>query len=184
MKKPMTVTVICIRIFTIYLASLLFSCENINTGPGGPPLPDEKPLPQPVSASVTISLNGKTLVSYECRSPNAVIDTDRLMIELNSTDTRHAFMGYVGNNHSGNYPLSENQQQGKATISIYSAPGRPADSIPAHLTPTAGALQLSALNGKTCSGTFSGTLKDVKGRNYAINGQFTNIPVRAIGEGK
>lgn len=184
MKKPKTVTVIYKRLFTHCLICLIFSCGNIHTGPEAAPTITENPVPQPVSATVTISLNGRTLVNYECRSPTAMIDTDKLMIELNSPDARYAFMGYVGNSRSGDYKLSENQQQGKATISIYSNFNRPADSLPLHLTPTAGGLHLSMLNGKTCSGTFSGTLKDVKGRSYAIIGQFTNIPVRAIGGGK
>ena len=171
------------RIFIVFAFCMAASCGNVNTGAGATPLRPETAEPQPVSASVLISSEGKTLVNYECRNPNAVLDADILLIELNSTDARFSLLGNIGSTRSGDYPMTENQQKGKASITLYCNDSA-GSSFPPGLTPADGILQLKAMNGKTCSGAFSGTVKDLKGRSYTIAGQFSNIPVREIGQGK
>lgn len=132
------------------------------------------------TATIEIIRDGRTIASYESRLPYAVIDTDILMIEMNSPDSKYSFMGYIGSNRSGQYALSEEQRPGRATINIYND----GPDMPPNLTPTEGRITLTGMNGKSCSGSFSGSLKDQNGRAYTIKGTFSNIPVRNIEAGK
>ncbi|MBO9631785.1 MAG: hypothetical protein J7578_01610 [Chitinophagaceae bacterium] len=132
------------------------------------------------SATVEISRDGKTIARYESRLPDAVVDTDILMIEMNSPDAKYSFMGYIGSTRSGQYELNGEQQPGRATIHLY----HDGPDMPPSLTPTEGKFSLTGMNGKSCSGSFSGSLKDPKGKAYTIRGTFSNIPVRNIEAGK
>ena len=142
-----------------------------------------KSAPAPVdsaTASITIIRDGNRIASYESRSANAVLDSDVLMIEMNSPDSKFSMMGYIGGSRSGKYLLDQRQQRGKARISIY----HDGNGIPASLTPTEGQFSLIAMNGKTCSGSFSGALKDQQGNTYTIRGYFSKVVVRNIQAGK
>ncbi|WP_127130190.1 hypothetical protein [Pseudoflavitalea rhizosphaerae] len=142
-----------------------------------------KPAPAPVdsaTASISITLDGNRIAAYESHNANAVLDSDVLMIEMNSPDSKYSLMGYVGGSRSGKYVLAQRQQRGKASISIY----HDGNGIPASLTPTEGQFSLIAMNGKSCSGNFSGSLKDQEGKTYTIRGYFSRVAVRNIQAGK
>lgn len=131
-------------------------------------------------ASITVTCNGTTIASYESRNPDAVLDNDRLLIEMNSADTKFSCMGYIGNTRSGEYALAGTRQHGKATIHFYNE----SDDMPASLTPTAGQFTITSMNGKSCSGSFTGSLKDRQGKQYIIRGHFSSVTVRNIQAGK
>lgn len=142
-----------------------------------------KAAPAPVDsamASISITCDGNRIAAYESRTANAVLDTDVLMIEMNSPDAKLSLMGYIGGSRSGKYVLDQRQQRGKASISIY----LDGNGIPASLTPTEGQFSLNAMNGKSCSGSFSGSLKDQEGKKYIIRGYFSKVTVRNIQAGK
>ena len=148
--------------------------DNIITGKSAPAPVDS------TTASITISCDGNRIAGYESRTANAVLDADVLMIEMNSPDTRFSLMGYIGGSRSGKYALDQRQQRGKASISIY----HNGNGIPASLTPTEGQFSLIAMNGKSCSGSFTGSLKDQQGKKYTIRGFFSKVAVRNIQAGK
>lgn len=129
-----------------------------------------------ISSTVKIIRNGETIVEYNSRTPNVVVDADVLMIELNSPDTKYSFMGYINGITTGNYPLTAIRDKGKAAINIYNE----GIGMPASINPSKGEIIITRMNGKTCSGTFSGSLKHLDGKEFTITGSFTNIPVRAI----
>lgn len=131
-------------------------------------------------AGITITSEGDTVASYSSHTPDAVLHTDMLLIEMNSPDSRFSFMAYIGGSRSGKYAMDQRQQRGKATISIF----QDGDGLPARLISTDGQLLLTGMNGKSCSGQFSGSVKDQQGKRYDIRGQFSSVTVRNIQPGK
>ncbi len=157
--------------------SLLIACSTNNKDrPADPPVQDTPARPQIAQSTVTIKRNGEVLAEYSSASPNAVADTEMLMIELNSPDTRYSFMGYIGSTSTGNYLLDEDHQKGKATINIYND----GNGMPASLTPLKGEFRITQMNSRSISGNFSGTRKTGDGKEYNIIGTFTNIPLRKL----
>lgn len=164
--------------FCFLLSGLACGTSPDNTTTGAV-LPGSAPAAPP-AASVVIIHDGHTIASYESRRPDAILDSEILKIELNSPDTKYSFMGFIGGTRSGRYALHTQQQPGRATISVYND----GSDMPSALTPTEGQVSLTGMNGKSCSGSFSGSLKDQNGKAYIIKGTFSNIPVRNIEAGK
>lgn len=180
MRKFNYITEIHTRSPVICVLVLVLACGHPSTDATAIPAKADSTRADSTIASISITRDGTTIARYESRYPDAVLENEMLMIEMNSVDTKFSFMGYVGGSRSGRYPLAETQQHGKATIHFYADDHEKPDS----LTPTDGQFTITSMNGKSCSGSFTGSLKDQQGKKYIINGYFNSVTVRNIQAGK
>lgn len=128
------------------------------------------------TAQVRIFKNGQLVIEYNSKTPGAARMDEKggkesLMINLNSPDNQYALLGTIKTAASGRYSFGE-AGQAPAQIEIYST----GTGLPPRLVPDKGQFSIT-INGKTCSGSFSGTKTGTDGKKFEVTGTFTNIPL-------
>ena len=129
------------------------------------------------SATVKISKDGVVVAEYSAYIPGAARipearGKESLIIYLHSQDKKYALLGSFSQVVTGTYLIGGTGNNGvELEMSIDGTTASPQE-----IKLDKGNFKIT-LDSKTCSGSFSGTGKDLNGKNYEISGAFTNIPL-------
>lgn len=165
-------------------AFFLIACANNNADKNA--ISDNKPNGQNAgnavssaqgSASIKILEDGKILTDYIPTALKAQIvpsksGKETLMMEFSSNDNTYDLMCTINSAASGAYSLGE---EGKSDAQLqFLTDG--STKLPTMMN-FQGNLKIT-LVGQTCSGSFTGSDKDMPGKNYEVSGSFVSIPVK------
>jgi hypothetical protein len=128
------------------------------------------------SATVKLSQNGQVITQFQTVKA-AAVGGNEYSVVISNTDDKHSISLSIAGNSSGTYPFIQSTQtltSGKANL-VYLSDDLPENypGTPGSLLLDTGQTVLKTVTANRCSGSFTGTGKNLKdGKVYTLEGTF------------